>query len=127
MGHSGGFAGYGADIAPGGSHLTYEITDFDESIYWGMLSYLEVRITNATIVQHEATMSERSSPLIASTSSLTAIAQESIQVFTYGKNPERFLGTNGGGEGVPREPYQGACCVRFFGRSADPTSHQPRH
>ena len=80
--HSGSVRGYGNHAPPCEAHLTYEISDFDEDICWDRLCYVDVRLSSALVVQYEATVSERSS-FIAAASSLTALAQGSIQVFPY--------------------------------------------
>ena len=80
----------GLELHPCEAQLTYVISDFDEGIPWDTLCDPEVRLTSAPVVQHESTVSELSSSLIASTSSSTAIYQESIQTFSYNKDVKDF-------------------------------------
>ena len=83
-------ASEGVALPPCNTHLTYVISDFDEDIVWDRLCYPEIRMTSAAIVQHEATVSERSSSLIAASSSVTAIHQESLQVRSFNKDAKDF-------------------------------------
>ena len=66
------------DLPPALPHPVYEITDFDEHVHWDKICCPEIRVSSASIIQHDMTMSESSSSLIAETSTLSAIHALSV-------------------------------------------------